>query len=293
MAIERIAVTGGNGKIGEAILAELGEHGYDTINISRGKRTEPVSDRFQSIDLLDAGAVYGSLAQTNADAVVHMGTIPGPTDHPGFETYESTVQSSYHVLEAATNLGLESVVLPSSINAMGAAYQEAPTEVRYLPVDEDHPLTPRDPYAVAKHAMEVTADGFARTPGGPTISSLRYPWVATDEELRETFVEADRSLEGLADAWHHTTRDVLFSYLHIEDAASIARLAVEASFDGHERFWAVAADTTAAADSETLVERYYPDASLKTPLEPHQSLISTEKARRVLGWKPDRSWRSG
>lgn len=291
MAIERVAVTGGNGKIGEAILAELDAHGYKTINISRGKRQEDISERFQSIDLLDAGSVYGSLARTDPDAIIHMGTIPGPTDHPGFETYESSVQSAYHVLEAATNLALESVVLPSSINVMGAAYQEAPTDVRYLPVDEDHPLTPRDPYAIAKHAMEVTADGFARNPDAPTISSLRYPWVATDEELRETFVDADRSLEGLADVWHHTTRDVLFSYLHIEDAASIARLAAEASFDGHERFWAVADDTTAAVDSATLAEHYYPDATVNDSLETDQSLISTEKARRVLDWEPDRTWK--
>ncbi|MDJ1434630.1 NAD(P)-dependent oxidoreductase [Halostagnicola sp. A-GB9-2] len=292
MTIEQVAVTGGNGKIGEAILAEFADNGYGTINISRGKRREESSDTFQSVDLLDAGAVYGSLARTDADAVVHMGTIPGPTDHPGFETYESNVQSAYHVLEAATNLGLESVVLPSSINAMGAAYQDAPTDVRYLPVDEEHPLTPRDPYAVSKHAMEVTADGFARNSDAPTISSLRYPWVGTDEELREMFVDADRSLEGLEDAWHHTTRDVLFSYLHIEDAASIARLAAEASFDGHERFWAVAGDTSAAVDSAELVDLYYPDATVRAGLEGHQSLISTEKARRILGWEPERSWRT-
>lgn len=83
--------------------------------------------------------------------------------------------SAYHVLEAAADLGLESVVLPSSINVMGAVFQEAPTDVRYLPVDEDHPLTPRDPYALGKQTTEAIGDGFGRRPAGPTISSVRYP----------------------------------------------------------------------------------------------------------------------
>ncbi|MEY7850611.1 NAD-dependent epimerase/dehydratase family protein [Natrarchaeobius sp. A-rgal3] len=291
MSIERVAVTGGNGKIGEAILAEFAEHGYETVNIARGKRREDVSDEFRSTDLLDAGETYGSIARSDADAIVHMGTIPGPTNHPGFRTYESNVMSAYHVLEASHELGLESVVLPSSINAMGAAYQEAPTDVRYLPVDEDHPLTPRDPYATSKHAMEATADGFGRLPGAPTISSLRYPWVATDDELREEFAETDRSLEGLEAAWHHTTRDVVFSYLHIDDAASIARLAAEAEFDGHEAFWAVAADTSTDVPSERLAEEYFPEAAVESPLEGHETLISVEKAEEFLDWTPERSWR--
>ncbi|GAB3020344.1 NAD-dependent epimerase/dehydratase family protein [Natronobiforma cellulositropha] len=291
MTVETVAVTGGNGKLGEAILAEFADHGYETVNVARGKRREAVSDEFRSTDLLDAGEVYGSLARSDADAVVHMGTIPGPTNHPGFRTYESNVVSSYHVLEAATELGLESVVLASSINAMGAAYQAEPTEIEYLPVDEDHPVTPRDPYAVSKHALEVTADGFGRLADAPPISSLRYPWVATSEELRETFVEADRTLEGIDDAWHHTTRDVVFSYIHIEDAASLARHAVEAAFDGHEVFWAVAGDTSMTVDSATLAAEFYPDAEVRTPLSGTETLISVEKAERLLGWVPERTWR--
>ncbi|MFP8952459.1 NAD-dependent epimerase/dehydratase family protein [Natrialbaceae archaeon A-arb3/5] len=291
MTIETVAVTGGNGKIGEEILGELAAYGYETVNLSRGSRHEEVSDEFRSTELLDAGEVYGSLARSGADAVVHMGTIPGPTDHPGFRTYESNVVSAYHVLEASTELDLESVVLPSSINVMGASYQDAPTDVRYLPVDEDHPLTPRDPYATSKHAMEVTADGFGRLADAPTITSLRYPWVATEDELRAEFAETDRSLDALETAWHHTTRDVVFSYLHLADAASIARLAVEAEFEGHEPLWAVAADTSVDVDSETLAAEYFPDATHRSSFEDYETLISIDAARDLLGWEPEHSWR--
>ncbi|PSQ25554.1 NAD(P)-dependent oxidoreductase [Halobacteriales archaeon QS_9_68_17] len=291
MAVDSVAVTGGNGKIGGAILAELDGSGYRTANLSRGKRDEDVADEYRTTNMLDAGEVYGSLARTEVDAVVHMGTIPGPTNHPGFRTYESNVQSSYHVLAAARELGLESVVLPSSINVIGAAYQDAPTEVEYLPVDEEHPVTPRDPYAVSKHAAEVTADGVGRLPGAPSIASLRYPWVATTDELREEFAEKDRSPAALDDRWHHTTRDVVFSYVHVDDAARIARRAVEATFDGHEAFWAVAVDTSADAPSERVAEKYFPDAEVRADLAGTRSLISVDKARDLLDWEPQTSWR--
>lgn len=292
MTIRTVAVTGGNGKLGSAILAWLGANGYEAVNFSRGNQRESVSDAYYTVDLLDAGEVYGALARSAADAVIHMGTIPGPQNHPGHVTYESNVMSAYHVLEAAQALELESVCLASSINVMGSAYQAAPTDARYLPVDEAHPLTPRDPYALGKHALEVTADGFGRPDSAPhTISSLRYPWVGTSDELREQFTDADRTLSELDDAWHHTTRDTFFSYIHIDDATAIAQAAIEADYEGHERFWAVAADTTANAQSARLAREYYPDVEMRRELTDTESLISTAKASKLLGWTPKHSWR--
>ena len=291
MGVETVAVTGGNGKIGAAILDHLDGFDYHTVNLDLDEGDETGADEYRQTDLLDAGQVYGSLARSDADAVIHMGTIKWPLEHPGYVCYESNVITTYHVLEAAHELGLESVVLASSINVLGCVYQDAPTEVYYLPIDEEHPVTPRDPYAMAKHAMEITADGFGRLPDPPTISSLRYPWVATEDEIRETFVEKDRTLEGLEQAWHHTTRDVLFSYVHVDDGTEIARLAMEGEHDGHERFWAVAADTTADEPSSVIVEEYYPEAELREEIPGTETVISIDKAREHLGWEPERTWR--
>lgn len=287
--MDTIAVTGGNGRLGGAIIEELDERGYHTVNVSRGERREDVADAYRRTDLLDPGEVYGSLAASDADAVVHMGTIPAPTGNPGYVTFESNAMSSYHVLEAATELGLDAACLASSVNVLGAAYQDAPTEVRYLPVDEDHPVTPRDPYALGKHSTEVTCDGFGRLPDTPCITSLRYPWVATGAELRSGFTESDRSFDAI-DA--EDARDNLFTYVHVADAARIARLAIEAEFDGHETFWAVADDTTVEAPSAELARRFYADADRRSELVGHESLVSIDKARRLLDWEPERSWRS-
>ncbi|RQG95629.1 NAD-dependent epimerase/dehydratase family protein [Natrarchaeobius oligotrophus] len=292
MTISTIAVTGGNGKIGLAILEHLADHGYETANISRGKCREEISDTYVTTDLLDAGETYGAIAKTDADAVIHMGTIPDPYSNPDYRVYESNVMAAKYVLEAADALGLESVCLPSSINAIGSEHQERNTDIRWLPVDESHPRTPDDSYGIAKYAMEVTADGVGRRPStNLTIASLRYPWVMTDEEMCEYLVEADRSLDRLADVHPSTGREVLFSYLAVDDAATIARKAVEADFNGHEVFWAVAGDTTAAAPTANLAAEYYPSAEAHKEFHGHEALIDLSKASKVLNWEPQHSWR--
>lgn len=292
MTISTVAVTGGNGKIGRAIIEHLNDHGYETANVARGKRREEVSDAYVTTDLLDAGETYGALAETDADAVVHMGTIPGPGRHPQFRTYESNAMSAVHVLEASEALGLESCCLASSINAMGAEHQQRDPRVEYVPVDEAHPLTPDDVYGVAKHAMEVTAAGFGRRPDSDlTVSTLRYPWVPNEAEVVENFVESDRSLAALRDDDPWSGPDVLFSYLHLADACSIARRAIEADYDGHETFWAVAGDTTADVPTAELVTEFYPDAEVRESLEGYETLFDLSKAEELLGWTPEHTWR--
>jgi len=298
MAVERVAVTGGNGRIGGAIIEELNDHGYWTVNLNRGKQQQRVvednasgADAYVQTQMLDPGNVYGAVAENDVDAIVHMASIPNPTTNVGYKTYESNVMSTYHVLETAAELDLEAAVVPSSVNVMGSLFQDAPMEVEYLPVDERHPVTPRDPYATSKHNIEVTADAFGRREGLPQqIASLRYPWVATTEELQETFAEGDRSLDAVGEDSARFTRDTLFAYLHVDDAARAARKAIEADFEGHERFWAVANDTTSAAPTADLVQEYYPDADVRHEFEDREALVTIAKARELLGWEPACSW---
>ncbi|WP_226021455.1 NAD-dependent epimerase/dehydratase family protein [Halomicrobium salinisoli] len=291
---ETVAVTGGNGRVGRAVLAHLNEAGYRTVNLSRGKQSEEESDDYLTTDTLDAGEVYGSIAKSDADAVVHLGMLPTPDATPGFRTYESNAMSSYHVLEAAGELGVDRVALASSFSAMGGGFEPEPITVDYLPVDEDHRLTPSTPYGMGKQALEVAADGFARRPDDRprTITSLRFPWVVDDEMARETFVEADRTLERLRESEHFSTqRNTLFSYVHVSDAVDLVRRAVEADFDGHERVWLSAPDTSAQTPTREVVAELYPDADLRDLDDEYAALVDTGKAESLFGWTPEWSWR--
>ncbi|UPV99075.1 NAD(P)-dependent oxidoreductase [Halorussus gelatinilyticus] len=288
--MDTVAVTGGNGELGTALLSALADRGYRTVNLSRGDRRETVADRYLRTDLLDPGEVYGSLARADPDAVAHFGTIPRPDETPGHVTFRSNAQTPYHVLEAAQSLEIETVVLASSLSAMGAGFEDE-VRVEYLPVDETHPLTPSNPYGLGKQVAEVVADGFGRREGAPTtVASLRFPLVTTDEELRTVFAEADRSLAGIRDAgFFEKARKTLFAYLHLADAADLAVRALEAEFAGHEVFFGAAEGTTVEAPSAELAELY--DAEVRRSFEGYERLIDAGKAEQWLDWSADRSWR--
>ncbi|MCO8244752.1 MULTISPECIES: NAD(P)-dependent oxidoreductase [unclassified Haladaptatus] len=294
--IETVAVTGGNGRVGQGVLAHLNEEGYRTVNLSRGKRDETHSDVYLTTDLIDAGEVYGSLARSNADAIVHLGMLPTPDVTPGYRTYESNVMSSYHVLEAAGALGVDTVVLASSFSAIGGGFEPDGITVDYLPLDEDHRLTPSNPYGMGKQTLEIAADGFARRRENRprTITSLRFPWVVDNDLAYETFVEADRTLAGMRESGHfHTQRNTLFTYVHMSDAVDLVGRAVEATFDGHERVWVSAPDTSAETPTREIIPEIFPDAEVRSYFDEHEhaALVDTAKARNLFDWTPEWSWR--
>jgi len=293
MAIDTVVVTGGSGTIGQAALAELNDHGFFTVNCNRGKPRGGPEDSYRTTDLTDPGEVYGSFSAVDPDAVVHLGMLPTPDHHPEHEVFESNAMSSYYVLEAAQALGVEPVVLASSLSAMGAGFESDLIEPEQLPIDESIGLTPSNPYGMGKQALETVADGFGRRDRPPrTITSLRFPWVTSKADQRETFAEADRRLVGIETSGRmHGDHNTFFSYLDIDDAARAVRLAVEADFEGHEPVFLSAPDTSCETPTGEVAERRYPDAAVRTAFEGHEALIETSKAGELLGWEPRHSWR--
>lgn len=291
MCLQSVAVTGGNGTIGRYLLRELNGHGYRTANLNRGSKTHDLADSYVRCDLLDPGDVYGALAAVEPDAVVHLGMIPSPTESPEHVTFESNALSPYIVLEAAEALGVESAALASSLSALGAGFESDPVSLEYLPLDEAHPLRPSNPYGMGKQALELVADGFARRGSFARILSFRFPWCPTPEDQRETFVEADRDVVAIREAGHlQTARNTLFSYCDVRDVARAVRLALESDVTGHEALYLSAADTTTTTPTSELVREVY-DVPVDGDLEGRAALVDTEKARALLGWEPDHSWR--
>ncbi|UVE51493.1 NAD(P)-dependent oxidoreductase [Haloferax larsenii] len=292
MTLESVVVTGGTGNIGPTVIDHLRDHGYTVTNVSRTGGSDH-ADHDYRVSALDPGDLMATLAAVDADAIVHLGAISTPTHDPGHRVFESNVQSTYVVLEAAAALGIDTVALASSMSAIGGGFEPDPARIDFLPVDETHRATPSNPYGLGKYVAEETAAGFARRADAPsTIASLRFPWMPSRKEAIETFAEQDRTLDGLRESGvFHTARNTLFAYLGRDDAARLVRRAIEADFEGHEVFWAAAADTSTTIESAEIARDVYPDADVRGDLSGHESLVSTEKATRLLGWKPEWSWR--
>ena len=274
----RVVVTGGSGLAGRAVVAELVGHGFEVTNVdlAAGDGTAP----YRRVDVEDLGQVYGALRGT--DAVVHFAAIPRPTFDPPEVVFRTNVMGSFNVLEAAAALGIRRVVMASSVSVLGFPFYERPIAPAYVPIDEEHPRPPQDAYALSKLVGEEIADGFARR-GALDVVSLRFPWIHTPR----TFVEQVRPLQanpaaGAANLW---------SYIDSRDVGAAARLALEADIRGHEAMFVAAADSFVDVPSPELVREFYPTTVVRKGFAGNASLLSGEKAERVLGFRARHGWR--
>lgn len=271
--MKKVVVTGGNGKTGIWVVKEFLSKGYEVlsadINISQDPGCKTVK-----VDLKNLGQVYGMLA--GADAVVHIAAIPRPRGYTSDVVFENNVMSTYNVLEAAANLGIKKVVIASSESAYGLAFG-GPS---YVPMDEDHPLTPIDSYALSKILNEKTAEMFNRKTGIQVVS-LRIGNVMEPEDYaRFPHFKA----EG--------RKNILWSYIDARDVASACRLAIEKDNLGALVLNIAADDNSMNIKSRELMEEHYPSVTdYRAPLEGYETLLSNKRAKKLLGWQPIYFWR--
>jgi nucleoside-diphosphate-sugar epimerase len=107
---------------------------------------------------------------------VHLAAIRNAMHAPGHDVYRVNLLGTFHVFEAAAKHGIRRVVQASSINALGCAWAIDDYVPDYVPVDEDHPLTPTDPYSFSKQQIEDIGAYYERREGISSVA-LRLPGV--------------------------------------------------------------------------------------------------------------------
>jgi nucleoside-diphosphate-sugar epimerase len=278
--MRKIVVTGGAGRLGRVVIDDLLAHGYDVLAVDC-VRPEKLRCRFLPADLTVAADVQDVLA--GSDAVVHLGAVPGPNAKPASATFQNNVLGTYNVVHAAAVLGLAKVVHASSAFALG--WHEDPQRYwpQYAPVDEAHPLTPFEAYGLSKQIGEEICAAESRRTGLATVS-LRIMNV----------IQADGyyALPWPMPTAEQAVRFVMWPYVDVRDAAAACRLALAAPTAGHEAILIAAADIRFDAPTEKLLQTLAPQVEIRRPLPDRTSVISLEKAARILGYKPQYSWQS-
>jgi nucleoside-diphosphate-sugar epimerase len=84
----------------------------------------------------------------------------------------------------------------------------------------------------------------------------------------------------------------LWSYIDARDAAQAVRKALEAPLTGAEVFIIASPDTVMSRPITELMAEFFPGVPMRREVGPHESMFSTDKARRLLGYEPKYSWRS-
>jgi len=213
------------------------------------------------------------------DALVHLAAIPAPGIVSDVATFHNNMLCTFNVFQAARRTNIRNIVYASSETVLGLPFDQPPP---YIPVDEDYPARPESVYSLVKHLEEQMAIELVRWDPGLKIIALRFSNVMDPGDYAEfPSFQADASLRR----WN------LWGYLDGRDGAQAVLRALEFDTPGFDRFIIAAADTVMSRSNAELVAEVFPKVPTTRDLGGHDTLLSIEKARRVLGYAPQHSWR--
>jgi len=270
----RIVVTGGSGKAGRWVVRDLREHGHDVLNVDL---VRDGSDFGLCVvtDLTNLGQAHDVIR--GAEAVVHLAAIPAPGLRPEGETFRINILSTYNVFAAAEAAGARRVVWASSETVLGLPFDTPPL---FAPIDETIEPRPETSYALSKLAGETLAGQFARRSGVPFVG------------LRISNIMEPDDYAAFPGYWDDPTirRWNLWGYVDVRDVAQAVRRGLEADVAGSEVCIVAAADTVMTRPSAELMAEVFPNVPLRRAVGGRETLLSIERARRVLGYEPEHRW---
>ena len=277
-----ILVTGSRGKLGRAVVARLVADGHDVHGLD--SQPAPPSHDYTRIDLTDYGQVVDAMfgvqdRYDGVDAVVHLAAIPAPGQATDIATFHNNMPATFNVFQAARRAGVRRIVYASSETVLGLPFETPPP---YIPVDEDYAARPESTYSLVKHLEEQLAIQLCRWDPELSILALRFSNVMYPEDYAEfPSFDADATLRR----WN------LWGYIDARDGAQAVARALAHDEPGFDRFVIANADTVMSRSSAALVAEQFPGVPVTKELGEHETLLSIDKARSVLGFEPEHSWR--
>jgi nucleoside-diphosphate-sugar epimerase len=268
MSARRVLVTGSSGLIGSALVPRLKSEGYEVLEMDL-LRGEDVTDRERVLALGELEVVVHLAGRTAAR---------GPAEKPEDFCREQFL-GTLNILELCRRRRAACVYASSYVYGQPA----------YLPVDENHPLAPANPYALSKAIGESLCRGYSRFYGLPVIV-LRlfnvYGRGQSADFLIPTIlsqVDSGRIVLGDPDA----RRD----FVHVRDVAEAFVLAVRWPGPGFEVMNIGSGKNHSVREVVELILRLsgrraqavYSDSATS---DVSQTLAAIGKAHRLLGWVP-------
>lgn len=295
MQFERVLVTGAGGLLGAYVVNELrGRAQVSGLDIAPPRVDIPFTQGTVENPVLVEEACRGQ------DAVVHIAARPNIWSGSGTEIMQTNVVGTWNVLEAAEQAGVKRVILTSSDSVLGyTVMSSAMIPPDYLPVDQDHPLRPTDPYALSKMLCEDMGRSFSLR-GKMEVLVIRPVYVLYPEfecEVRARAANPNgykgpeaggRQPAGGGPMWH---------YVDPRDLARAFRLALEVK---HPRFAAYVISARNTLAPEPTIERLARIMGRRIPVKkpevyerhPYAPLYDLAPARDDLGFEAEHDMRS-
>jgi nucleoside-diphosphate-sugar epimerase len=152
-----------------------------------------------------------------------------------------------------------------------------------VPVDEEYYPRPETAYSLGKLVDETVARQFARWDPELKIAGLRFSNVMDIEDYK-AFPAFDSDPKKRK--WN------LWGYIDARDGAQAVRKAIEAEFKGFEAFIIANADTVMSRANASLMAEVFPGVEQRPNMSSAGTLLSIDKAKRMLDYNPQHSWRN-
>ena len=304
----KVLITGGAGYIGSVTTHYLRSQGHDTVvfdNLSRG-HADAVRGPLVKGDLCVRAEVEAAMAEHRPDAVMHFAAhsqVAESVARPRLYFHDNLV-GALNLLDAMRAHGVRRLVFSSTAATYG--------DPRQVPIPEDHPQVPVNPYGDTKLTIERMLRAYDQA-YGLRSAALRYFNAAgglAEEGLGERHVPETHLIPlvlqvpaGLRPSIKVFGRDYetpdgscVRDYIHVLDLAEAHLAALE---------WMVAEESSLALNLGTgrgfsvleVVEaaRRVTGAEIpaedapRRPGDPPALVASADRAHEVLGWRATRS----
>ncbi len=300
----RVLLTGGAGYVGSHVALALVEAGHEPViydDLSTGHRSAALDFPLVEGDVGDRGSMLRVLSEYGIEAVMHFAAliVVGESVRDPARYYEINLVKPLTMLEALREVGVATLILSSSAAVYG--------EPREVPITEEHPTQPLNPYGRTKLALEGALESW-RQAHGLGYSALRYFNAAgADPEGRvgedhhpETHLIPNvlavalgqrPALRLFGDDYPTPDGSCVRDYVHVTDLARAHVLALEHGQRGEGRIYNLGNARGHSVKEVVEVAREvtgHPIPVEVCPRRPGDAAVlvaDAERAERELGWE--------
>ncbi|MEA4899625.1 MAG: NAD(P)-dependent oxidoreductase [Christensenellaceae bacterium] len=295
--IRRILITGGSGSIGGRLARRLTQQGYH-VRVADQVPPQTEVAEFMLADILRQEDM--EQATRDMDMVIHLAAIP-VENGDSRKIFHVNLEGTFNVLDAAAKNDVKRFVFASSVVVYALLKPSKPFAPAYFPVDEEMPLIPDRNYSVGKTAAEAYMKAYARLYDMDAIALRLATVMAPKKGGKWSWYDVVADIDNPEVKFGNLSmRDFMWQYVHVEDAVQafekvVAYAGAQSGF-GFEAFNIGAEDCMCGLPTLELIRRYFPDVPLlKAPARyaenPNAALYGIDKAKRMLGYRPEYTWR--
>ncbi len=298
MKKKKVLVTGAMGQIGSELTGELRKrYGSENVVATDIRKPEGILAEAGPCDILDVtdrAAVFNIIKKYSINTIYHMAAILSATGEKNPSLcWKVNMDGSINIMDAALELDLGTVVIPSSIAAFGP-------ETPRFDTPQETILKPRTMYGVTKVCGELLGDYYVKKLG-VDIRGVRYPGIISSETLPgggTTDYAVDIFYKAVEDGSYtcFVKEDTKLPMMYMPDCIKATIDLAEAPKEGliHNCEYNLAALSFTAGELAAEIRKHIPE--LKVSYEPdfRQAIADTwpatiddSTARAEWGWSPD------